>query len=281
MVINRVTDNKYKKEATINMKQNVKEFWKKLCEIAKIEIYISREDKKVWNIIINCILVIYSTFQVIELGKDMLEYPFVLSQKYNLNNNVIAEKVFSNYNFTIGIIIVVGIFLVPIIRMLGRIKKFGKDGIETFDEDDQTNEKIVQSDKKDLKPSIGTIIGSDDENNNDERNEIELLKDYSEKDLLNRYELKSIEVIVYMKNLTKYILRKLYYEKLEISQEQVKKIISEMKGYRNMSDISKTRKAKNIIVFLENNDIIESDEGEEMYIITPFGEVVIKNLGIM
>lgn len=129
---------------------------------------------------------------------------------------------------------------------------------------------MIKKDKKNINLKIKDIVKTDDTIKDDEEAEKRIFNQELDRDLLKCKLIKNR-----MLPLTMEVTRELYNQcRTNITYEKILqyvKIVSKYKQKKGMEDKSK-KIAKSIFDFLNNNGIIESDEGyEDKYYFTTFG----------
>lgn len=252
----------------------------KIKKILLSEVKMDVKDKIVYKNALRGYLYFFSILFIWGMGKRLISYPFKLAQIYNLDVNQVAELVFKNYNITIAVIMIIAILAVPIYEIFLRLKKLGLESLEFFDHSEQSIERITIPDIQTIDKDISNIIvQADDKNLDDEECEKELINKSSKEDYKNINDIKSDNVIEYMNPITQKVLLRLYYNRLKISVTSINCILDSIRRYRRMRNEQKVDLANDIIAFLVNNDIIESDEMEDSYYFTNFADVVVKKIG--
>lgn len=221
-------------------------------------------------IYVSCILLITT------IAKKLIEYPLLIAYKYNI---VLTGEEYVNlyntYKYIFIFTLLIPICAIPVVRLVNRLKNASKNGLEFYDDEKQNQNINSQINKEEVSQDvIQNLINSNDDKIFDEKKEEDMydsiLQDQDKKMNL----LKCQNIKNHMKPLTQLVTMELYNHSkenitLEITTEFVKSI-----GKRKKKKFEDKNKeiAKNILEFLNNNDIIESDDmTDNKYYFTLFG----------
>lgn len=243
------------------------------------EVEFINQDYKIYkSIAIGIIYIAFVSF-IIQISKILIEYPIYVAYNYNISiNGEQYVNLFNNYKWIFLGIIIVAICTLPIIKVANRLKKASKEGAEFYSQDEEQNiTKISTGIKSEIiNEAVVDLITSDDNNSCDEKREEEMYNTIIEdKDnQLNLLKCKNIKS--QMKPLTMFVTRELYCNNKEsITFDVVLNYVKNISKHNKSKEEEKSKKiTKNIIVFLKNNDIIESDDiDDERYYFTVFGNI--------
>ena len=214
-----------------------------------------------------------------KIAKNLIEFPIKVAYKYNIN--ISGEEYFNlygNYNKMFIYTLIIIIVALPVIKLVSRLKHASKDGLDFYEESVKQD---TQKEFNNAGPQIETIkdiIKSDDKESFDEDVEEKIYKQLlsSKDDSINVYKCKNIKSI--MKPLTLRVANDLYSNSREnINMDVLYNCVKRnIKRKRKMTEERYKEISENIIYFLINNDIIESDDlEEEKYYFTSFGNIFI------
>jgi hypothetical protein len=249
----------------------------------KIKVYVKQYEEEEHNNIIHIITKGVKYFITIlfltHIAKVLIELPVKIAYKYDIElsgDNYVT--IFKNYSGIFICSIIVIIVALPAIRLIGRLKHASKDGLDFYEENIK---QAVQKDVSNNAPQTETIkdiINSDDEESYDESTEENMYKQLldNQQDYINIYKCKNIKSN--MKPLTLKVTNELFNNwKDNINNDVVyDRVKSNIKKKRKITDDRYKEITENIMYFLINNDIIESDDLEYgKYYFTSFGNTFI------
>lgn len=239
----------------------------------KIKNKIYENFEKYWNTIERSIKYVTCIIFIIIIFRWLIRYPLKLAVKYNIElSGQEYVDLYRSYGPILLGILCISVIAIPIVKLVNKLKNVSKEGAE-FYEDNQ----YVGNGPKKIEIQDGDI--KDIINSNDEK----IFEEKSEENIYNKRIsncgnsinfLKSKNIKSNMKPLTVIVTMELYNNnKNNITKDIVFEYINNMKNRRKKKLEEQNKKiAKNIIEFLKNNDIIESDDIENgKYYFTPFG----------
>ena len=231
---------------------------------------------KYFDMILKTIKYVACAIGILFFSKILLKYPLKLAEDYciDLSGSDYVQLI-KNYTVILLGVIVISVLAIPIARLVSKLKSVSKEGASFYNDEQQNtyntlNKVEVQED------AVRDLINSDDNKIWDEKSEEDLYNRVlrSKDDTYNMLKCKNIKNN--MKPLTMIVTRELYNNcrgniTAIIVTEYVKKLGNRKK---KKQDEKNQIIAKNIIEFLINNDIIESDDIEsEKYYFTQLGNI--------
>lgn len=257
-----------------NMKKHIIKIIKERTPQA-IEFY--NDNYNLFKFLLTGFMYIACILLILNIAKKIIEYPVLIAYKYNIQlSGAEYSNIFKEYKFIVLGTLIISICAIPIVRLVNRLKSATKNGIEFYTGDQQQNIINVSSIMKNSVPhrAVEDLISSDDTSCFDEKSEEDL------NDVLMRNQDEQLELLKCqniknnMKPLTASVTRELYYNyKSNITYEITIEYVKNIRKHKRKKDEEKNKEiTKNIIYFLKNNDIIESDDIEdEKYYFTSFG----------
>lgn len=228
------------------------------------------------------IIYCFSVILIIKFGERLIRLPFTIANEYNIKVTNVDEisKLFpTNFSTIILGLLLIAVLALPIYFLLGRVKKFSKNGeLEFGSDDEQISDKVtLLLNQRYTENGVKDIINSDDKEKIDEPEEERLISDTVNSKDKTIMELKCQSIKSRMQPLTLEVTRELYYHHKEnISFEIVLEYVKQGNRHIFRRDIieKNEKTAKKIIDFLKNNDIIEADEGyNDKYYFTILGTI--------
>lgn len=218
--------------------------------------------------------IIFITF----VAKNLIKYPVYIAYKYNIKlSGADFVNLYSNYNFMFIGTLLLAILAIPGVRLVNRLKKISKDGPEFYEYDEKQISEVTSDYKKEISNEIIIdLIKSNDECICDEKNETDMFNSILNQQNEEMNLLKCRNIKNHMKPLTIIITRELFNNrKNDITSEYVAELVKKnTKRKRKKFEERNKEITKNIIAFLKNNDIIESDDVEdEKYYFTQLGNI--------
>lgn len=219
---------------------------------------------------VTCILLIT------RIAMKLIEYPVYIAYKYNISlSGEEYVNLYGTYKYIFLISIIIPICAIPIVKLVNRLKKISKEGGEFYpDESQNTNSQINKSEVS--QKEIQDLINSDDDNFIQEKKEEDLVGSViqNQDNKINLLKCKNIKN--HMKPITQLVIMELYnHNKDNITLDTTIELVKHI-GKRKRKKFEDRNKeiAKNIIEFLKNNDIIESDDvSDDKYYFTTFGNM--------
>jgi len=211
---------------------------------------------------------------VIFVSMSLLEYPLKLAKKYGIIlSGTEYVGLYKNYSVPFLGILIISIVAIPAVKLVSRMKKFSKDGLQFGDDEQNTSNVSPKTEVQ--QDTVEDIINSNDEYSFDEESEehIYTRRIESSEEINNFLKCKNIKDN--MKPLTLLITMELYNKNDYITENVVFVTICNLKSRRKKKmEEHNMRNAKNIIEFLKKNAIIESDDIKDgKYYFTPFGNM--------
>lgn len=243
---------------------------------------INLKDIKIWKNIAIGIIYCFSVILIIKFGERLIRLPFTIANEYNIevtNVDDVSKLFPTNYSTIFIGLLLIAVLALPIYFLLGRVKKFSKNGeLEFRGDDEQTSNKVtLVQNQKYTENGVKDIINSNDEEKMDEPEEERLINNTVDSQDKTIIELKCQNIKNKMQPLTLEVTKELYYHHKEnISFEMVLEYVKQKSKYKFRRDaVEKNEKiARKIIDFLKNNDIIEADEGyDDKYYFTILGVI--------
>lgn len=238
--------------------------------------WITEKLKKEYNTLKSILIYTCCIIFIYIVSKWLIEYPIKLAYKYNIKlDGEQYVNLYSQYKFIIIGVLAIAVLSIPCVKLINRLKRVSKDGLELYEENKQ-QDTYNNIDKKEVpNETVQSLINSDDEESYDEKSEekiyISIVDNKNEELSL----LKCENIKNRMKPLTVLVMRELYKnDKNNITQEKVIEYVKKI-GRRNKKKLDCKNKeiAKNIIEFLKNNDIIEADDiDNDVYYFTQLGQ---------
>ena len=255
------------------LKEQIKNFIIELCRRAKNRI-IENFDKY-YDMGLSSLKYIFCMIFIIIASKNLLKYPLKLAQEYGIKlSGTEYVELYKNYTTILLGVLTIGLLAIPIVKLVNKLKKLSKEGADFYGETQNTYNDLNKFEVQE--EAVKDLINSNDDNPCDEKTESDMydIMIQSENESYNMLKCKNIKNN--MKPLTVLVTRELYNNnKTNITKDTVVEYIKNA-GNRRKKKLEEKNKniAKNIIVFLKNNDIIESDDIEEdKYYFTIFGNI--------
>lgn len=245
----------------------------------KIKQYIEENWNDLIHMLTKAVKYTVTILFLTQIVKILIEFPVKIAYKYNIElEGESFTNLYGNYSKMFVSALIIIIVALPAIKLLSRLKHASKDGLDFYEEN------IGQDTQKGLKniapqtETIKDIINSDDDESCNEKAEENIYKQLlsSKDDSINIYKCKNIKSS--MKPLTLRVTNDLYNNcrenvNMEVIYSYVK---SNIRRKRKITEERYKEIAENIMYFLINNDIIESDDIEyEKYYFTSFGNIFI------
>lgn len=243
----------------------------------KVIKFLSKNYRICRLIIIGIIYICFIGF-IIYMAKNLIEYPVFIAYKYNIAlSGEEYINLFNNYKWIFLGTMLIAICTIPVIKLVNRLKKASKNGAEFYSNEEEQNTTNISTSKSEvLNDAVIDLMESNDDQSCDEKIEEEMYNTLMEdKDnQLNLLKCKNIKS--HMKPLTMLVTRELYCNtKNNITFDIVLNYVKNISKHNKSKEEEKSKKiTKNIIDFLENNDIIETDDiEEEKYYFTLLGNI--------
>ena len=225
------------------------------------------------QLLMNGIIYVMCIILITFIAKKLIEYPVAIAYKYNITlTGQEYVNLWGSYKYIFIASMIIPICAIPIVKLVNRIKKISKDGGEFYPDENQNINSQAKSEVS--KKEIQDLINSNDDSFIQEKKEEELVGSVIQNQDNKINLLKCQNIKNHMRPLTQLVTMELYNHNidnitLEITIEHVKNI-----GKRRRKKFKDRNKeiAKNILDFLNNNDIIESDDVTEgKYYFTALG----------
>lgn len=213
------------------------------------------------------ILYFFCIIFIVIIAKKILEYPVMIAYKYNIK--LTGEEyinMFVNYKYIFMTTLIIAIGAIPFVKLINRIKKISKDGGEFYPDEKQNTNNIVKANGNQISGrEVQDILTSNDDKIFNEPQEKAIYESAKIKQDNNTVLLKCQNIKANMKPLTQLVTRELYnHNKEEITIDITKDHVMTVGKHKGKKWEDKNKEiAKNIIAFLKNNDIIESDDMED------------------
>ena len=243
------------------------------------EVEFISKDYKIYRSISTGIVYISFVNFIIYISKFLIEFPIFIAYKYNISlNGEEYANLLNNYKWIFLGIIIISVCTLPVIKLANRLKKASKDGAEFYSKDEEQNITNISTmaESEVIKDAVVDLITSDDNNSCDEKVEEEMYNAILEDKNNQLNLLKCRNIKSQMKPLTMFVTRELYCNnKDDITFDIVLNYVKNISKHNKTREEEKSRKiTKNIIVFLKNNDIIESDDiDSDRYYFTLLGNI--------
>jgi len=251
------------------MKKNVKQ-------------YIEEECSHIIHTIAKGIKYLITILFLSKIAKVLIEFPVKIAYKYNIElSGEEYSALYGNYNKMFIYTLIIVIVALPTIKLASRLKHASKDGFDFYEENINQNTQKKLNNTGPQKATVQDIIKSNDNENDDENVEENMYKQLlnSTENSIIIYKCKSIKNT--MKSLTLRVTNELYINcKEHINFDIVYNCVkNNVKKKKKITEERYKEIAQNILDYLINNDIIESDDMEnvanEKYYFTTFGSTFI------